>query len=353
MQKYRSLFRHGEVFLVTLATLLMLAAPARTQDTAKIEIVPMLGHSSSIASVAFSPDGTRVLSGGGGEVKLWDAATGALIRTFEGPSGGVSSVAFSPDGGRILSGSADKTIRLWDAATGALIRTFEGHAGGVGSAAFSPDGTRVLSGSADKTIRLWDAATGALIRTFEGHSDAVESVAFSPEGTRVLSGGEDHTIKLWDTATGALIRTFEGHATMVNAVAFSPDGARVVSGSGKSLSDDDHSVKLWDATTGALIRTFEGRYYGGRKAPPKGNPEGHSSAVNSVAFSPDGSRVLSGSGEPGYKALAQSAAGELSLADTYASDTLEHAKQGAMAACQKHFPGHTCKIVDPPESHDN
>ena len=71
----------------------------------------------------------------------------------------------------MLSGSGDKTLKLWDAATGALLRTFEGHSDVVNSVAFSPDGTRVLSGSEDKTLKLWDAATGALLRTFEGHAD--------------------------------------------------------------------------------------------------------------------------------------------------------------------------------------
>jgi WD40 repeat protein len=79
----------------------------------------MLGHSLRVASVAFSPDGAHVLSGSGDKtIKLWDAATGVLIRTFEGHSGAVHSVAFSPDGARVLSGSADNTIKLWDTATG-------------------------------------------------------------------------------------------------------------------------------------------------------------------------------------------------------------------------------------------
>ena len=79
-------------------------------------------------------------------------------------------------------------VRLWEAATGQLIRTFKGHADAVSSVAFSPDGTRLLSGSADKTLRLWDVATGRLIRTFEGHADLVSSVAFSPDGTRAAWG---------------------------------------------------------------------------------------------------------------------------------------------------------------------
>jgi WD40 repeat protein len=96
----------------------------------------------------------------------------------------------SPDGSRVLSGSWDKTNKLWDAATGALIRTFEGHSGAVNSVAFSPDGARVLSGRSDSTIKLWDTATGVLIRTFDGHSSRVIAVAFSPDGTRVGSGSD-------------------------------------------------------------------------------------------------------------------------------------------------------------------
>jgi WD40 repeat protein len=166
--------------------------------------------------VAFSPDGGRVLSGNfDNTIKLWDAATGALIRTFEGHSSPVTSVAFSPDGSRVLSATSgsvllptgdlignDNTIKLWDAATGSLIRTFEGHSVPVTSVAFSPDGSRVLSGSQDRTIKLWDAATGALIRTFEGHSARVASVAFSADGGRVLSGSWDGTVRIWNTATG-------------------------------------------------------------------------------------------------------------------------------------------------------
>lgn len=101
----------------------------------------------------------------------------------------------------MLSGSDDKTIKLWDATTGALIRTFEGY-----PVAFSPDGARILSDSRDNTIKLWDAATGALIRSFAGASFPV---AFSPDGTRLLSGG-DGTIRIWSVATGELLATFIG-----------------------------------------------------------------------------------------------------------------------------------------------
>ena len=184
MLKAPPLFRQGQVLLIAFVTLLLLIEPSRAQDRAKIEIVPTVGHFNPITSVAFSPDGGRVLSGGDNTIKLWDVTTGALLRTFEGHFNRVTSVAFSPDGTRVLSGSHDSTIKLWDPLTGALIRSFKfkGH-GWINSVAFSPDGARVLSGSglgssSKDSLKLWDANTGALILTFEGQSGKVDAVAF-------------------------------------------------------------------------------------------------------------------------------------------------------------------------------
>src|SRR5262249_47382318 len=93
-------------------------------------------------------------------LKLWDAASGALLRTFKGHSSWVRSVAFSPDGGRVLSGSFDGKVKLWDVATGALLHTFDGHSGWVRSVPVAPDGGRVLSCRADRTLKVWGAANG-------------------------------------------------------------------------------------------------------------------------------------------------------------------------------------------------
>jgi WD domain, G-beta repeat len=114
----------------------------------------------------------------------------------------VNSVAFSPDSRSVLSGHSDGTIKLWDVATGKLLRTFLGPPAIVHSVAFSPDGRTMLSGSWDNTLKLWDVATGQLLRTLQGHSDWVNSVAFSPDGRTALSGSNDTSIILWSVSSG-------------------------------------------------------------------------------------------------------------------------------------------------------
>jgi hypothetical protein len=154
------------------------------------------------------------------------------------------SVAFASDGKVLASASADKTVKLWDARTGAELRTLRGHTDGVTSVAFAADGQVLASASPDHTVKLWDARTGAELRTLRGHTDGVTSVAFAADGQVLASASHDTTVKLWDVRTGAELRTLRGHTKPVTSVAFAADGQVLASVSW------DHMVKLWDTRTG-------------------------------------------------------------------------------------------------------
>ena len=168
------------------------------------------------------------------------------------------SVAFSRDGTRVVSGSSDRSVRVWNAVTGDIERVVKGHTSYVESVAFSHSGTRVASGGHDGTVLVWyvaargtkrtlegfyNAATG-LERVLKGHSDLVNSVAFSPDDTRVVSGSFDKTVRIWNVNTGEIERVLEGHTYSVLSVTFSPDRTRVISGG------SNRTVLIWDAIAG-------------------------------------------------------------------------------------------------------
>ena len=244
------------------------------RDSAKKVILDRIlnRHTDSVRSVAWSPDGSQIVSGSvDTTVRIWDATTGENTRTLNGHTGSVESVAWSPDGSQIVSGSNDNTVRIWNAATGES-RTLNGHTLLVHSVAWSPDGSQIVSGSWDNTVRIWNAATGNLARTLNGHTGRVSSVAWSPDGSQIVSGSWDRTVRIWNAATGELIRILIGHTWAVKSVAWSPDGSQIVSGS------DDDTVRMWNAATGES-RTLNRR----------------TGRVSSVAWSPDGSQIVSGS----------------------------------------------------------
>ena len=236
------------------------------------DLYTLEGNTGGAMSVAFSPDGTRIVSASWNQVKVCNSATGQEIVTLKGNTGQINSVAFSPDGARIASATGDhenpSEIKLWDAATGQDIVTLKGRTALVNSVAFSPDGARIASASGDYEnsgeVKLWDAVTGRETMTLEEHTEWVTSVAFSPDGKKIASASNDKTVRLSDVATGEEIMTLKSHSAYVNGVAFSPDGARIASAS------DDQTVRLWDATTGQELVTLKG----------------HNGGVNSVAFSP-------------------------------------------------------------------
>ena len=183
-----------------------------------LEKVRLIETNARAVSVAFSPDGAPLASASGDRtvrlsgatrnsklspapvdhtVRLWQVADGTLLRTLKGHTASVLSVAFAPDGALLASASGDRTVRLWRVADGTPLRTLEGHTDGVQSVAFAPDGALLASGAGGHTVRLWQVADGRLLCTLTEHTDTVESIAFAPDGELLASGSLDGTVQLW------------------------------------------------------------------------------------------------------------------------------------------------------------
>ena len=249
-----------------------------------------LAGGGAVDSVAFSPDGKTLASGSADDtVRLWDVATGQQIGDpLTGHTGPVNSVTFSPDGKTLATGSADDTVRLWDVASITGVASLTGQTTAVNSVAFSPDGKTLASGSADgadDTVRLWDVAARQQIgNPLVGHSahPGQVSVAFSPDGKILASGSADSTVRLWDVATRQQIGNPLGQPSIfgsVGSVAFSPDGKVLASGSAFS------AVQLWDVATRQQI---------GNPISPPSSPGETLGQVSSIAFSPDGTILADG-----------------------------------------------------------
>ena len=297
------------------------------------------GHAAGITALAFSPDGEQIASGSAApesSVKVWSIRLGRAEQTMTGHTNMVVRVVYTPAGDGLASASLDHTVRLWDPATGLLTGNLQGQDGPLVGAAYSQiAGDLSLITASGQVVRFWNPATGERVKALGGYTAWVGRVAFtpqgrllaaksyenfielqdvtgvldgdvaadspglplngntnlintmiiSPDGTRLVSGGWDGTARVWDistgdklsplnagTAAGELLHTLVGHQAMVWSAAFSPDGSRLATG---SLGE----LRLWDVATGRPLTTLIG----------------HNSWVTALAFSPDGRYLASAS----------------------------------------------------------
>ena len=297
------------------------------------EIGMLAGHTGGPDSIFFSPDGRtlvsldddntmrlwdvhtqtqiRTLEGYTGALGIWDVDSVTQERILEGYTGALESVSFSPDGKTIASGGQDNIVRLWDVDTQTEVGTLEGHSGYVSSVSFSPDGKTIATGSIDGTVRLWEVDAQKEIGTLEGHTAAVNSVVFSPDGRTLASGSNDKTLRFWDVDTRVEIGRLAGGSSPFLRVSLSPDG-QTIAYMGVFV---DYYARFWDLDTQTRIpqtrphrynhfehRVFEHTMWevlwvvtapngDGRIKNIRTILNGHTGAIESVSFSPDGKKI--------------------------------------------------------------
>ena len=233
-----------------------------------------IGHPESVNSIAYSPDGETIATGGwhyDNTIRLWNAQTGQNIFTSRMQTKWGTFVIFSPDGTTYAAVGDANTVYVWDRKTSKHKITLTGHTKQVSCAAYSPDSKTIATGSDDGTIRFWDAATGTHKTTLASEGEKVRALAYSPDGNIVACGSENGNVQLWDTQTMQLKFTLIGHTRRVKSIAYAPSGNSIATAS------SDRTVRLWDAATGKSKAILTG-YMG----------------INTAAYAPDSKTIATG-----------------------------------------------------------
>ncbi|PNP51283.1 hypothetical protein THARTR1_08075 [Trichoderma harzianum] len=212
---------------------------------------PLNGKDHWVTSMAFSHNSKLLASGSNdGAIKIWNTTTGQCQQILQEHKSEVKSVAFSHDSS-LLASTLENMIEIWNLATGLHQKTLEGHEDSINALAFSSDPKLLASASGDCTVKLWNTTTGECQQTLKGHGKGVTSVAFSHD-SKLLASGSYRTVLIWDTTTGECQQTFQGHEDWVRSLDFSHDSKLLASGC------DYLILKLWNTTTGRCQETLEG-----------------------------------------------------------------------------------------------
>jgi RNA polymerase sigma factor (sigma-70 family) len=247
-------------------------------------------HGNQIMALARSADGHTIATGGLGEIRFWDAASGRLRKILR-TEGGVFALGFSAAGGRLVSAGTAETrptrgkLVIWDTAAGKPLRTVT-HKGTrpiswVRSAAITADGKTVAMSCDDGSLQILDVSTGEVRHNLGAERRFVRAVALSPDGQRLAAAGDRNAVCVWDVATGAE-RVRLPDAPDLHALTFSPDGQLLATAHAKGLFEAG-TIRLWDLATRReqwSVRVGSGKAFSG--------------GVLALAFSPDGQRLASG-----------------------------------------------------------
>mmetsp|Transcript_54463 Transcript_54463/g.151766 ORF Transcript_54463/g.151766 Transcript_54463/m.151766 type:complete len:402 (+) Transcript_54463:167-1372(+) len=246
------------------------------------------GDSVNIVGVVQSPPLVVATASADFTAKLWNAETGDCLQTLCGHKDWVTCVAFSPDGFLLLTASRDTTAMIWDLRGHQGVRSLVGHTFGVRSAAFAPDGLHAATASDDRTAKVWEVASCECVWTLTGHLVGVRSTVFSPDGRLLATASSDHTVLLWRLLDRSTVCSLAGHDAPVLSCAFSPCGSRIISTSG--------NVALLFVVKDALDSDGQdGLLLSGKTLTSTQTLIGHRDIVVSAQYSPVGDRIATAS----------------------------------------------------------
>lgn len=211
--------------------------------------VELTGHTDSVSCTAFSCDGKYLATGGlDGQVIIWDASSGSLIRALEGPDEGIMWLQWHPRGPILIAGSEDFTCWMWNAEKNKSSQMFIGHSGAVTCGSFSPDGRIIVTGggAGDASLRVWNPQSAECTAVISGHSFHQAGVTcLAVNDSKVaISGGEEGTLCLSNIDNGRVLGALQGHDDSVEAVAFSPTLTSLAVSAGL-----DGKIIVWNTTS--------------------------------------------------------------------------------------------------------
>jgi WD40 repeat protein len=258
------------------------------------ELLTLKDKERVFTAAAFFPDGAQLLTAtSDGAMQVWNIRTRTITTRLTGHSSRITAIVFSPDGAKLATGSHDRTARLWDLAGGRELVSIRGHSSSVSAICWSSDGKRLATGSYDKYVKIWDVekigvvANGPLVASYlasafsgDGQPLALAKTAdmkvkvlrvpsgeelstldisakdfqfavFSPDAERVATCGSGPLVTIWDVRSGKRILSLAAKIDYVYTVAFSPDGKQL------ALVYDDRTVKFWDTTTGQELSSLK------------------------------------------------------------------------------------------------
>lgn len=244
------------------------------------------GYRKVIKAVAFDKTGNHLATAhsdkDGNNIRLWDLEKGTEPADLKAPLIQVASLSYTADGKTLAAGGTsldNKSIVVWNVETSKITKTITTDDSPIQAVAISPDGSMIASGAIDSVVSLWSVASGKLDKKLRGHKKSVYSVAFSPDGKTLATASSDRSVRLWDVSSGKELKALVGHTELINSVAFSANGKQLISGSA------DRTVKVWDVASGQAVKTFTG----------------HKGEVMAVSLSNDGKYAASGATDDDVK----------------------------------------------------